>query len=111
MPFDGKNFTETKPDVFSLEGLIAWLEKQPARKRYCYHDNGGCLLHRYFAASGLPVAWTGSLTWKDRAGGEHLIPGHFDDIANGFDTDTGVFGAQTYGAALQRARARALQAR
>lgn len=52
MPLDGRNFTETKPDVFSLEGLIAWLEKQPADESYCYYDVGHCLWGRYVKAMG-----------------------------------------------------------
>lgn len=44
--------SKVQADIFSLEGLIAWLEKQPARMEYCYLDNGDCLLGRYFTAMG-----------------------------------------------------------
>lgn len=57
MPFDGKTFApapaETKPDVFSLDGLIAWLEKQPPETEYNFKDTRDCLLCRYFRAMGL----------------------------------------------------------
>ena len=55
MPFDGTKFTETKPDVFSLEGLVAWLETQdPAREYRFWNYNGGCLLSIYLAEHGQP---------------------------------------------------------
>ena len=46
--------TENKADVFSLESLIAWLEKQPADGEYCYHDlNGHCLICQYLTSHGV----------------------------------------------------------
>lgn len=57
MPLDQTNWkqdTETKPDVFSLEGLIAWLEKQPEETTYVWHNcRGGCLIGMYFTALGI----------------------------------------------------------
>lgn len=55
MPFDiDPQYVETpaevKPDVFSLDGLIAWLEKQPADIEYCYRDHGRCLAAQFNAA-------------------------------------------------------------
>lgn len=62
MPLDSTNWsqaeTETKPDVFSLEGLIAWLETQPPAKTYDWLGNacnGGCLLDNYLFAFGYPM--------------------------------------------------------
>lgn len=56
MPLDGRIQdyapAEVEPDVFSLDGLIAWLEKQPRNEEYCYENNGHCLLARYFVAMG-----------------------------------------------------------
>lgn len=57
MPLDSTNWsqteTETKPDVFSLEGLIAWLETQPPETEYNFMDcNGGCLIGQYLLANG-----------------------------------------------------------
>lgn len=61
MPLDSTNWsrtteTETKPDVFSLEGLIAWLETQLPETEYDWGDcRGGCLIGLYGTARGLPV--------------------------------------------------------
>lgn len=62
MPLDETNWsqteTETKPDVFSLESLIAWLETQPPEKTYDWMGNacnGGCLLDHYLFAFGYPM--------------------------------------------------------
>lgn len=56
MPFDGNEKQyETKPDVFSLEGLIAWLETQPADGAYDYLDGSNCALCQYLRARGLDV--------------------------------------------------------
>lgn len=43
---------ETKPDVFSLESLIAWLEKQPAAEHYAAGDLDNCLLGQFGRAMG-----------------------------------------------------------
>lgn len=41
----------SEADPFSLESLIAWLEKQPADKEYDYYDcDGACLYGQYGAA-------------------------------------------------------------
>ena len=43
---------EAKP--LSLDGLIAWLERQPAGDSYNWHDcNGGCLIAQYGFAVGI----------------------------------------------------------
>ena len=42
----------TKPDVFSLEGLIAWLDTMPADRAYCYTDFGRCLAAQFCAFAG-----------------------------------------------------------
>jgi hypothetical protein len=44
---------ETKPEVFSLEGLRDWLKTEPPTKVYCYSNLGDCLIHRYLCAFGL----------------------------------------------------------
>ena len=42
--------TETKPDVFSLESLIAWLETMPPSAEYDFHNcDGLCLVGQYMA--------------------------------------------------------------
>lgn len=104
MPFDGKNFTETKPDVFSLEGLIAWLEKQPQETEYEFSNIHDCLLCRYFRAMGKTDVRIG--------GRSYLIDGDFGSLPDGLANTAvaiGVNGNRTYASALHRARA--LQAR
>lgn len=107
MPRD-LSFVETHPDVFSLDGLIAWLETQPPQKEYCYGDTGGCLLARYLRANGFKRVsiggWTWAYTTADGCRVDESIPDKFDKIARSKP--------RTYGAALSRAlsRARALKA-
>lgn len=50
MPFDGKNFTKAEPDVFSLDGLIAWLEHQPGERTYNWASCDRCLVAQYLRA-------------------------------------------------------------
>jgi hypothetical protein len=51
MFYDPK-WSAAKPDVMSVEGLIHWLEKQPAEMDYSYLSVTDCLLARYFKACG-----------------------------------------------------------
>lgn len=89
------------PAPFSLPSLIAWLEKQPARKTYCYLSNGNCLLAQYFRAVGVPFTEVRGFTYS--AGGQsHELPIAFQDTASG--------PTHTFGAALKRARTFLLQA-
>lgn len=111
MPFDGKNFTETKLEPFSREDLIAWLETQDPDEWYSYTNAGKCLWAQYTKARGgsargfghfrigsasLPYmfGWPENPTW-------HI------DVANPPSGAVSIL--QTMGGAL--ARARALQAR
>lgn len=90
MPFDGENFQQTKPEVFSLEGLAAWLETQDPATAYRFRDvTGNCLIGRYA-----------------RAMGQEWIPLHRQAMDQGWlgRVCTGVLGPETYGGALQRAR-------
>lgn len=57
MPFDNTPLYET--EVYSLDGLIAWLRMQPPEKGYRYWDvTGGCLLGQYLAHRN--VIWSGT---------------------------------------------------
>jgi hypothetical protein len=96
MLYDPKWEQKTKADPFSLDSLIAWLEQQPAENRYCYADNGKCLLGRYFTAKGFKAVnvWSSGVSYQ---GGDAGLPPHFNDIA--------VYTPHTFGAALERARA------
>lgn len=103
MPLDQTNWkpeTETKPDAFSLEGLIAWLETQPPETKYDYCDSGACLLHQYFTANGVPVFCVSATNWYTDGADHyrlHILPKKFNDVSVGRP--------RTFGAALSRARA------
>ena len=121
-PLDGQitDFVQapaTVPDVFSLDGLIAWLETQPADETYSYGCLGGCLIHQYLTARGLLVNLVGGAGWYDDRRRYHIFPG---DVAghqlskvgpgHGSPFNVVAIGAieprgYTYGAALQRAHA------
>lgn len=77
----------TKPDVFSLEGLAAWLETQDPRKSYSYCDTGACLLHQYFSAAGVPVDLVGGYTWDDTHGREHDLSVNFRYVSREYPHD------------------------
>ncbi len=97
MPLDGTNY---ETEVFSLAGLVAWLEKQNPETEYQYTDCGGCLLHQYFVASGInmPVGWgMGGSTWYDFNHHRSDLPEHFDGVS--------LRDPHTFGAALTRAKA------
>jgi hypothetical protein len=91
---------EVKADPFSLESLVAWLEKQPGSRVYCYSSTGECLLSQYLKNTGFPTAIVGAFTFAERVDGrwqDYRMPRHFDEIAR--------CGKRTFGAALERARA------
>lgn len=56
MYLDEKSYTsppvETKPDIYSLQGFVAWLEKQPVNMTYDWHDLFDCICSRYLDAAG-----------------------------------------------------------
>lgn len=90
---------EEKHDVFSLEGLIAWLETQPPETEYDFRDILDCLLCRYGRAAGLNV---------HSAGGSDIVRYRQDgstERSAGFAKDVASDLPWTYGAALTRARA------
>lgn len=79
MLFDPKWEVQTKPDVFSLESLIAWLEKQPADRQYDYCLPGTCLVAQYLSANGVEDSTLSSedldrLGWHDIAQDEDGLP-------------------------------------
>ena len=93
MPLDG-TYYETKPDVFSVEGFVAWLRTQDPAARYDYQNcNGGCLIGRYL------VAVTGKM-WRD-----HGLS--WGDISRDYPVLNRIAVKEpwTYGAALERALA------
>jgi len=104
MLYDQRWDAKTKADPFSLESLIAWLEKQPADGVYCYADTGHCLISQHFKAAGFGpriAVGVGSFCTaplrSERWSRDNNYPSAFDDIA--------VARPRTFGAALTRARA------
>lgn len=101
MLFDPK--WEKPTDVFSLESLIAWLEKMPTDQTYRYGCNVRCLLARYFTAMGFKAV-KANLTFIRHDGGTFDMPKDFDAIAHAtfsrFDPETDF----SFGGALKRAR-------
>ena len=78
-------------NVFSIYGLISWLERQGPATRYDYVVSGTCLLTKYFESRGI----------ERGLGGMDYGPISIED------TDWGKIardGEWTYGAALGRAR-------
>lgn len=99
MLYDTKWDQKTKTDPFSLESLIAWLEKQPAEKAYDYCDPWNCLLCQYFAAMGFEDVRV-SENHLSASSGEYEFSRVFNwDIANCNHTAD-----ETFGRALMRAR-------
>lgn len=89
---------EKPADVMSVRSLIAWLERQPADKEYCYLDHGHCLIGDYLRSCGFSDIWVGGFTYRHSgtAGERRRLPDAFEDVAADFP--------RTYGAALERAR-------
>lgn len=93
---------EQKADPFTLEALVAWLEKQPAEQSYVYDCGGQCMLAQYFITHGYQGVQVSpeKLYYK---GGQRLLPPHFNDIAIARGT---VFPPRlwprTFGTALER---------
>jgi len=95
MLYDPK-WTETKADPLTLESLIAWLEKQPAAKRYGYNNcNGRCLYGQYMASHGVP--WDVCGASESRTARGEFCSLVYDLVASQRPW--------TFGAALKRARA------
>lgn len=89
MLYDPRWAAKAEPEVLSVAGLIAWLERCPPETKYDFKNcSGECLLGQYFTARG--VEWNSHYV---------LFEGLFgDDIAR---TEP-----HTFAAALDRARAR-----
>jgi hypothetical protein len=99
MLYDPKWEIEIKADPFSLDSLIAWLEKQPANETYAWHCQGQCMLGQW-------------LKYIDPRSGEadgdsfqYFVNGEVHDF-NKY-ADIAMHGDANFGAALERARAAA----
>ena len=96
---------EVKFDPFSLDSLVAWLEKQPAAKRYCYTDPGHCLLTQYFSAMGFKRVLVSPIVivhgFMSPRECRHQLPPEFRYIAIGYPRTFGK--ALTWAHRLQHA--------
>ena|SRR6266568_4490020 len=94
MLYDPSREHEANP--FTMEGLIAWLEKMSRAKRYDYlNSSGACLYGQYLAAHGVPWDESGATSFGDhqRADFCDLVYYH-----------VALARPWTFGAALERAR-------
>lgn len=98
MLYDPKWEVKTKADPFTLEALIAWLEKQPRRKEYCYTDHGRCLIGQYLSYIGYDKVhvFSDDLFLHGDREARNPLPSIFNKIA--------LASPRTFGAALDRAR-------
>jgi len=92
--WDAKTVTS---DPFSLESLIAWLEKQPAEKKYDWSSADECLLGQWCKFNGLKGAAAREKSLVLGAPVNFLEPI--------YQTALGSLHECTFGAALTRARA------
>jgi len=94
MPFDA---TPPETEVFSLQGLIDWLEMQPGETEYVYVNSWGCLLCHYFRARGIDVNYLTMCGYVTNGSTEYQsYPMILRDVS--------ISHPQTYAAALTRAR-------
>lgn len=94
MPLDGNIQLN---DVFSLEGLILWLEKQPGETAYNLMSTSDCLICRYGKAQGIKADWCGRVFLQTYAPWEKNGTA---DLVN----KVALAKPETYAAALDRAR-------
>jgi hypothetical protein len=90
---------EVKADPFSLESLIAWLEKQPSDGSYDWYGIEKCLVCQFYQANGISEPW-GECSYTKPFDRGH---GHAD--AHRRYWAVGQAWPWTFGAALERARA------
>lgn len=84
-------------DPFSLEALVAWLEKQSRGLNYNYRCGDHCLIAQYLKSTGHGDCLLGGSFWYDQNNIRHDLPERINRIA--------VSKPWTLGAALQRALA------
>tara|TARA_R110000823_G_scaffold39872_2_gene106237 strand:+ start:838 stop:1149 length:312 start_codon:yes stop_codon:yes gene_type:complete len=97
MPFDGNPKQFVKPDVFSLEGLAAWLETQDGETKYDFCDAGSCLITAWHVAHGHHKITASQYSSGIYLWSEQEPDTVWSDIAQGYP--------RTYAAALDRCRA------
>lgn len=94
-------------DPFSLESLIAWLEKQDGDAEYCWFGRGHCLYAQYALAMGLGKSqFTFNLIAFGNSAYNNLIAGMREkyDSGAGEPFNLAFPSPHTFSAALSRAR-------
>jgi hypothetical protein len=102
MLYDPKWEQETKADPFSLENLIAWLEKRPAGQEYDFNCWGECLLGQWLRSidpASMPIDGKADGYFYSALGQTLHLDG-FKHIAFGDSSGH----TRTFGKALERAR-------
>lgn len=99
MPRDGTIYLEPavdpKPDPYSLDTFIAWLETMPGDRQYNFMGAGApCLISQYVEALGCPEEYN-EIHWSKTRLATNITV--FGKIASD--------GRPTFGAALERAKA------
>ena len=75
MPFDGQLPLPLPLEVvYNIDHFETWLRRQPSHATFCYMSTGGCCLHQYFKAQGMPVEAVGGSEWDDFEGQTHTLP-------------------------------------
>src|SRR5262245_12964872 len=95
--------TETKADVFSLESLIAWLERQEPKAEYFWNDGTACLLGQWLRTIDPAV----DCNFGPASGYNiysYIVNGQQVDLARFKPVARGESEWDTFGAALERAR-------
>ena len=93
--------SKSKPAVFSLAGLAAWLEQQNQTTRYSYGDIHNCLLSTYFRAQGYRWAYCGPFSVSFS---RFFLPPLFSKKIPE-EMDKVAVSCETYGQALKMAKA------
>lgn len=110
MLYDPKWEQQTKAEPFSLDSLIAWLEKQPENDSYPFCEWNNCLLAQWLREADSSARCVGGERGPNgyymdgfsyRANGRIVDLRHLMYVAAGDDYERD----NTYGAALERARA------
>lgn len=91
-----------KQDVFSLDSLIAWLEKQPPHAHYDYTRPDLCLVAQYGKANAIPNIDNLSPKGLDELGWRFIAAG---DCRGATSNECRASGMWIFGAALERAKA------
>lgn len=100
MLFNPEWEVETKPDVLSLENLVAWLETKDPAEHYNFHESNKCVLAQWAESIDPCVDFViGETSFDYLVNGQMVSLRGFKAIANDGNCKW------TFGAALTRARA------